>query len=102
MVRITPSLVQTVFLASLAPLSAFIRVHRRPRTLRAHPPRPHFLYMKIEDPDLLTHQVLAAIFEVSNTLGARFLEKVYKRTLLTELPLPGLRATSEAPLEVTC
>jgi len=33
--------------------------------------------------DLLTERVLGAIFEVSNTLGAGFLEKVYQRALLT-------------------
>ena len=29
----------------------------------------------------LTEQVLGAVFEVSNTLGAGFLEKVYERAL---------------------
>ena len=33
----------------------------------------------------LTERVLAGIFEVSNTLGAGFLEKVYERALLREL-----------------
>jgi hypothetical protein len=32
--------------------------------------------------DSLTEPVLGAIFEVSNTLGAGFLEKVYERALL--------------------
>ena len=32
-------------------------------------------------PDSLTERVLAAVFEVSNTLGAGFLEKVYERAL---------------------
>jgi len=31
--------------------------------------------------DDLTEQVLGAVFEVSNTLGAGFLEKVYQRAL---------------------
>src|ERR1039458_2312985 len=39
--------------------------------------------------DLLTERVLGAIFDVSNTLGAGFLEKVYQRALLTELRLRG-------------
>ena len=34
--------------------------------------------------DSLTERVLGAVFEVSNTLGAGFLEKVYERALLTE------------------
>lgn len=33
----------------------------------------------------LTEKVLAAVFEVSNTLGPGFLEKVYQRALLREL-----------------
>ena len=39
--------------------------------------------------DLLTGRVLGAIFDVSNTLGAGFLEKVYQRALPTELRLRG-------------
>ena len=42
--------------------------------------------------DSLTERVLSAVFEVSNTLGAGFLEKVYQRALLTELGLRGIRA----------
>jgi GxxExxY protein len=53
------------------------------------------------DSDLLTERVLAAIFEVSNTLGAGFLEKVYQRALLAELRLRGIRVASEASFAVT-
>jgi GxxExxY protein len=53
------------------------------------------------DLDSLTEQVLAAIFEVSNTLGAGFLEKVYQRALLIELRLRGLRAAAEVSFAVT-
>ena len=49
----------------------------------------------------LTERVLAAVFEVSNTLGAGFLEKVYQRALLQELALRGIRAISQASLAVT-
>jgi len=35
--------------------------------------------------DSLSEKVLSAVFEVSNTLGAGFLEKVYRRALLREL-----------------
>ena len=49
----------------------------------------------------LTERVLAAIFEVSNILGAGFLEKVYQRALLRELALRGIRATAQASLAVT-
>src|SRR3984885_11107388 len=51
--------------------------------------------------DSLTEQVLSAVFEVSNTLGAGFLEKVYERALLIELGVRGIRATSQASLNVT-
>jgi GxxExxY protein len=51
--------------------------------------------------DALTECVLGAIFEVSNTLGAGFLEKVYERALLRELGLRGIQATSQASLVIT-
>ena len=41
--------------------------------------------------DLLTARVLSAVFEVSNTLGSGFLEKVYERALLKELTMRGIR-----------
>src|SRR6476646_3646173 len=50
--------------------------------------------------DSLSEKVLSAVFEVSNTLGAGFLEKVYRRALLRELSLRGLRATAEASFAV--
>jgi len=46
----------------------------------------------------LTERVLGAVFEVSNTLGAGFLEKVYERALLRELDLRGIRAVGQASL----
>jgi GxxExxY protein len=51
--------------------------------------------------DSLTERVLGAAFEVSNTLGAGFLEKVYERALLRELTIRGIRATAQASLTVT-
>jgi GxxExxY protein len=51
--------------------------------------------------DSLTERVLAAIFEVSNTLGAGFLEKVYERALLRELALRGISATAQASFAIT-
>jgi GxxExxY protein len=54
--------------------------------------------MNTEDPafsDSLTERVLGAIFEVSNTLGAGFLEKVYERSLLRELALRSIKATAQ-------
>src|SRR4051812_10644045 len=51
-------------------------------------------------PDSLTEHVLAAIFDVSNTLGAGFLEKVYERALLRELALRGISAIAQASFAV--
>lgn len=51
-------------------------------------------------PDLLTERVLGAVFEVSNTLGAGFLEKVYERALLQELSLRRIRAVSQVSFSV--
>ena len=51
-------------------------------------------------PNSLTERVIAAIFEVSNILGAGFLEKVYQRALLRELALRGIRATGEASFAI--
>jgi GxxExxY protein len=51
--------------------------------------------------DGLTERVIGAVLEVSNTLGAGFLEKVYQRALLTELGLRGIRATAQASFTVT-
>jgi GxxExxY protein len=48
----------------------------------------------------LTERVLGAIFEVSNTLGAGFLEKVYHRALFTELSIRGLQVVSQASFPV--
>ena len=48
----------------------------------------------------LTERVLAAVFEVSNTLGAGFLEKVYERALLMELELRGIKAIPQASFPV--
>jgi GxxExxY protein len=51
--------------------------------------------------DSLTERVLGAVFEVANTLGAGFLEKVYQRALHKELGLRGIRAAAEASFTVT-
>jgi len=51
--------------------------------------------------DSLTERVLGAVFEVSNTLGCGFLEKVYERALLRELALRGIRAADQVSFAVT-
>jgi len=50
--------------------------------------------------DSLSEEVLSAVFEVSNTLGAGFLEKVYERALLAELNLRGIRTAGQVPFKV--
>lgn len=49
----------------------------------------------------MTESVLSAVFEVSNTLGAGFLEKVYQRALFRELGLRGIRALTEVSFPVS-
>jgi GxxExxY protein len=48
----------------------------------------------------LTERVLGAVFDVSNTLGAGFLEKVYERALLRELALRQIGAVAQASFAV--
>ena len=48
----------------------------------------------------LSERVIGAVFEVANTLGAGFLEKVYERALVQELRLRGIRVQAQASLEV--
>jgi GxxExxY protein len=49
----------------------------------------------------LTERVLGAVFEVSNTLGSGFLEKVYERALVRELGIRGMKAAAQASLTIT-
>ena len=48
----------------------------------------------------LIDKVIGAVYEVANSLGSGFLEKVYERALIVELRLRGLRAESQAALRV--
>ena len=56
--------------------------------------------MNADEKDPVTERVLGAIFEVANTLGAGFLEKVYQRALIRELALRGVRATANVSFAV--
>ena len=56
--------------------------------------------MDRESLDRLSERVIGAVFEVSNSLGAGFLEKVYEKALLRELGLVGITAVSQAPFSV--
>jgi GxxExxY protein len=48
----------------------------------------------------LSERILGAVFEVANTLGAGFLERVYERALLHELKIRGLQVVAQAPFPV--
>lgn len=48
----------------------------------------------------LIEKVIGAVYEVSNVLGAGFLEKVYERALVKELALRGLHAEVQYPIQV--
>jgi GxxExxY protein len=50
--------------------------------------------------EALTAKILEAAFEVSNELGAGFLESVYERSLVISLRARGLEAKIQCPLEV--
>jgi GxxExxY protein len=53
------------------------------------------------DLNSLTETVIGAAYEVSNTLGAGFLEKLYERALKNELALRGLSVQSQPTYSVT-
>ena len=48
----------------------------------------------------LTERIIGAAFEVSNTLGAGFLEKVYENALVQELRVLGLDVTQQRGVAV--
>ncbi|MFN7931805.1 MAG: GxxExxY protein [Bryobacteraceae bacterium] len=48
-----------------------------------------------------TDEIIGAAFEVANTLGAGFLEKVYEGALLAELRLRGVKAAQQVLYPVT-
>ncbi len=48
----------------------------------------------------LSEKIIGAAFEVSNILGAGFLEKVYENAMNVELQLRGLKTFQQAPLKV--
>lgn len=48
----------------------------------------------------LTHQIIGAAYEVHNTLGFGFLEKVYENAMVIELRKRGLHAEQQIPITV--
>lgn len=53
-----------------------------------------------ESLNALLEVVVGAAYEVSNHLGAGFLEKIYERALVKELALRGIPATPQVPYGV--
>ena len=51
--------------------------------------------------DSLVEKVVGAAYEVSNVLGAGFLEKIYERALIEELSLRGIPVKAQAPFAVS-
>jgi GxxExxY protein len=56
--------------------------------------------MDANERESLIHNVVGAVYEVSNLLGVGFLEKVYERALLAELRSRGMRAQTQVPFPV--
>lgn len=54
-----------------------------------------------ESLNALFDAVVVAAYEVSNTLGAGFLEKVYERALIKELALRGISSVPQVPYQVS-
>jgi GxxExxY protein len=50
--------------------------------------------------EALVEQVIGAAYEVSNVLGAGFLEKIYERALMEELNVRGVRVKAQTPFPV--
>jgi GxxExxY protein len=50
--------------------------------------------------DELSERLIGAVFEVANSLGAGFLEKVYERALLRELSTRGISAEPQVAFSV--
>jgi GxxExxY protein len=53
-----------------------------------------------EELNRLATVAVGAAYEVSNVLGAGFLEGIYERALVKELNLRGLKAIRQAPVKV--
>lgn len=56
--------------------------------------------MNANERECLIHKVIGAVYEVSNVLGAGFLEKVYERALVRELRNLGIKADAQVPCAV--
>jgi GxxExxY protein len=55
---------------------------------------------RYESVDDITEIIIGAAYQVANTLGVGFLEKVYENALVHEIRKRGLRADQQVPIEV--
>src|ERR1035438_7564930 len=56
--------------------------------------------MNANERESIVEKLIGAVYEVSNVLGAGFLEKVYERALLRELASVGLQAQAQVRFPV--
>ncbi|MGB7324514.1 MAG: GxxExxY protein [Rubripirellula sp.] len=56
--------------------------------------------MNDDELNALTEKIIGCAYQVSNTLGSGFLEKVYENALAIELRKNGLRVMQQAPIKV--
>ena len=52
------------------------------------------------EPNPITEAVIGAAYQVANTLGSGFLEKVYENALAIEIRKSGLPAVQQPPIQV--
>ena len=66
------------------------------RQLRIHADCADPLSVDRHSLNLLSERVIGACYEVSNSLGGGFLERVYQKALLAEFEIRGIAAVTEA------
>ena len=59
-----------------------------------------FVFFMAIDVNDITYKINGAAYEVHNTLGSGFLEKVYEAALAHEMGLKGLQVKRQVPLKV--
>lgn len=57
--------------------------------------------MPLQDVNEITQKIIGCAFEVSNTLGVGFVEKVYENALAHLIRKVGLRVVQQYPIKVT-
>lgn len=54
----------------------------------------------VDEINLITNKIIRAYYNVYNTLGYGFLEKVYENSMILELPRVGLHGRAQVPIKV--